>query len=293
MEFHSKVKNWKSGFLFTLVSFFIATNTFANPEISGVYGMDSLGQGSWLAIKIEIPENQALSGILFYNNDGEVIFPTLKVGTGFPDSPGFVGDFTTVAEGIQGVSSGWSEVHFSEPLGASLESLYLAVEFPPGQVLESRGTGGGPGFGYFLTNEGCPGWLSGEGEVWGKLHSDLSFAVEPVFVPYENGMAIKSADEEIFEPEVTEYFLNPTPNPFNPQTRFSFGLVKDGNVSIIVYDVRGRLVVNLHEGLLSAGRHHVQWLGCDASGRNIASGVYFVRMVGEGVNLSKKVLLVR
>lgn len=200
-----------------------------------------------------------------------------------------------VAENVQGVSSGWSELVFTEPIGASLDAVYLAFRFPPDQVLETRGSGGGPGFGYFDSSVGCQGWLSGDGEVWAKLHENYSFAAHPVFVPFEEGMAVKSfngEEVEIQNPVIENYFLT-SPNPFNPETNFSFGLVKDGVVSIDVYDLHGRNVVQLFSGQLGAGRHNIPWQGRDTAGRGVSSGVYFVRFVGEGFNFKQKILLVR
>lgn len=292
--------NKKSIFwIFVIVLIFttvlIIPEAVATIEIQGVYGMESSGDEAWLSVKIEVPENQALSRIIWYNNDENTVFPTIRVGTGFEDSPGLIEDFMVVAENVCGVSSGWSEIVFSEPIAASFGSLFLAFEFPSEEIIVSIGLNGGPGFGYLNTSDGCTGWLSGEGEVWARLNQDYSFAVQPIFVPYEEGMAVKSIGgelEEIPEP-VTENFLGASPNPFNPKTQFSFGLVESGQVRINIYDLQGRHVVQVQNGYLSAGRHNVQWLGRDSAGRGVSSGVYFVRLVGEGFEFKQKILLVR
>ncbi len=280
--------------IFVFALFFIMSEVQAY-EVQGIYGLVSDEEGGYFAVKIQIPENQALSGILWYNNDQEIVFPSVKVGTGYPHSPGLVEDFFIVAQGIQGENSAWSEVAFSEPIAASLGSLYLAIELPPLNNLTSTGFGGGAGIGYLNSNEGCPGWLSGEGEVWGRLHQDYSFAVQPIFVPQEEGMAIKSLGgegTEVPDPVIANY-LKAFPNPFNPVTHFSYGLTDPGSVTVDVYDVRGRHVVELVDGFFIAGRHSVEWYGLDSAGQRVSSGVYFAHLKAEGFELKQKVLLVK
>ncbi len=62
------------------------------------------------------------------------------------------------------------------------------------------------------------------------------------------------------------------PNPFNPTTEIRFDLPDAGNVSLVVYDVLGREVVELENGNREAGYHSVIWNASDQ-----ASGVYFAR----------------
>ncbi len=68
------------------------------------------------------------------------------------------------------------------------------------------------------------------------------------------------------------------PNPFNPATTIAFDVPRAGSVSVQVFDLRGRVVATLHEGRLEAGRHAVVWRGADHAGRQVATGVYFVRL---------------
>jgi hypothetical protein len=62
------------------------------------------------------------------------------------------------------------------------------------------------------------------------------------------------------------------PNPFNPATHIKFDLPVDGMVSLAVYDVLGRRIVDLVNEYRKAGFHSAMW---DAS--TYASGIYFAR----------------
>ncbi len=69
------------------------------------------------------------------------------------------------------------------------------------------------------------------------------------------------------------------PNPFNPATELRFELDTPGSVELNIYDTRGFLVRGLTSGRYAAGLHGVTWDGTDRAGRQVASGVYQVRLV--------------
>ncbi|MCP4547762.1 MAG: T9SS type A sorting domain-containing protein [bacterium] len=83
------------------------------------------------------------------------------------------------------------------------------------------------------------------------------------------------------------------PNPFNPHTTISFALPARGQLSLVIYDVRGRQTANLHNGILDAGWHEAVWQGLDDAGERAPSGVYFVRMETDNGSQSQKIVLLR
>ena len=69
------------------------------------------------------------------------------------------------------------------------------------------------------------------------------------------------------------FSLSSYPNPFNPSTTISFDLPIAGEVSLIIYDIRGREVRVLHTTHLQAGQHEVVW-----NAEGLASGLYFAKL---------------
>ncbi len=83
------------------------------------------------------------------------------------------------------------------------------------------------------------------------------------------------------------------PNPFNPKTTISFSLPAAGALRLDVFDVSGRRVTTLLDGMQPAGAHHVVWDGRDGSGASLSSGVYFYRLEAAGARIERKMLLLK
>jgi hypothetical protein len=78
------------------------------------------------------------------------------------------------------------------------------------------------------------------------------------------------------------------PNPFNPETVISYQLSAVSLVILKVYDIEGREVAELVNGIRIAGGHTVKW---DAS--NVVSGVYFYRLETGQFAETRKMILIR
>jgi hypothetical protein len=89
-------------------------------------------------------------------------------------------------------------------------------------------------------------------------------------------------------------FLAPNlPNPFTNVTRFRFGTVERGRVTLRVFDVQGRLVGDLIDDELPSGAHAITWDSRTTSGAAAASGIYFYRLTSPGFSKARKLVLVR
>jgi len=86
-----------------------------------------------------------------------------------------------------------------------------------------------------------------------------------------------------------------TPNPFNPLTVIRFSVRDTGPVRLNVYDVSGRLVRTLVNGVRvsQAAPYSVSWDGRDDNDVHVASGVYFYKLVTNGSTHTKKMVLVK
>lgn len=78
------------------------------------------------------------------------------------------------------------------------------------------------------------------------------------------------------------------PNPFNPETRFLYGLPLQSDVRIAVYDSKGRVVHELRQVRQSAGIHTFTW---SASGQ--PSGLYVVALTAGSFRQVRKCVLLR
>ncbi len=81
---------------------------------------------------------------------------------------------------------------------------------------------------------------------------------------------------------------NNYPNPFNPSTMISFNLPVQGMTKLTVFDITGREVQSLHNGMLNAGQHDFEFNAAD-----LASGPYFYRLESANFQEVKKMLLIK
>ena len=83
------------------------------------------------------------------------------------------------------------------------------------------------------------------------------------------------------------------PNPFNPTTTIRFDLPEHSQVQIVIYDVMGREVVRIVDEVRQVGYHQVIWDGRDGRGAQVASGIYFARLVTPKYSKVRKMLLLK
>jgi hypothetical protein len=78
------------------------------------------------------------------------------------------------------------------------------------------------------------------------------------------------------------------PNPFNPVTRISFDIPKQGFVSLKIFDVLGREVKTLVNEVKGPGNYMV-----DFNGSELSSGVYFYRLQSAEFTDTKRMLMIK
>ena len=99
-----------------------------------------------------------------------------------------------------------------------------------------------------------------------------------------NPNATVSVDEALTAPNFT--LLQNFPNPADDVTRVNYELTTAGRVNVAVYDITGKMVMNVDEGLLPAGTHRTV-LNVAA----LPAGVYqYTLTVGEN-QLTRKMVI--
>lgn len=78
------------------------------------------------------------------------------------------------------------------------------------------------------------------------------------------------------------------PNPFNSKTQIEYNLLKNLDVNLNVYDLKGNFVTNLASGFQIAGTHSVQWNASD-----VAAGIYLYRMESGQSQQVKRMLFLK
>jgi len=78
------------------------------------------------------------------------------------------------------------------------------------------------------------------------------------------------------------------PNPFNSVTTIKFGADRAEHVRLAVYDISGREVVCLFDGMPRRGYHRLSW-----QADTVPTGVYLLRLESPGRSDIAKVALVK
>ncbi len=283
------------------------TDADGNYEITGVWGgsirLSVVRDGyAPLAVTVEIADDEYLGGQDF------VLFPVSEVTySEQADLP--IPDYDPV-----GVTSVISVVEAGDLLGISVDidishnyigNLEVSLTSPAGTTVmlhDNSGSSADDILGNWpetLSVDG-PGLLEDfHGEDvqgdWTLRVADTNYAVWGTLNAWGVNLLVAqqvTAVEAGDLPLATRLVGN-FPNPFNPQTMVAFELPRSGHVRLDIHDVRGRLVRRLSDGGFAAGRHEVRWDGRGGDGRNLASGLYFVRLVAAGETQVHKMTLVR
>jgi hypothetical protein len=83
------------------------------------------------------------------------------------------------------------------------------------------------------------------------------------------------------------------PNPFGPSTSIRYGIPARSHVTIEIFDVAGRRIATLVNAIKRPGIYTEEWVGRDASGERVPSGIYFYKLTAGTRSITKKMILVR
>ena len=83
------------------------------------------------------------------------------------------------------------------------------------------------------------------------------------------------------------------PNPFNPNTAIAYTLRKKAMVNLEIYNLLGQRVKTLVREYQSPGSHRIFWDGMNDQDKTVASGIYFYRLMVDGVAQARKMVLMK
>ncbi len=146
----------------------------------------------------------------------------------------------------------------------------------PGEPDDDAGIGGGGDFVVIFRKTGQ--WLDTRGEI------PLAGAIAEV--PTPTGVDRRAVDESAGALELSAVALQ-------AEVRVRLGLPRETRVQLVVFDVRGRPVRTLHDGVLGAGNHDFRWDETDQAGHRVGSGLYFVSVRAEGIRRTARVAVAR
>ncbi len=114
---------------------------------------------------------------------------------------------------------------------------------------------------------------------------------------FRRGIAVLESLLNAIVPEKTALFPN-YPNPFNPETWIPYQLNEASEVTITIYDMRGRAVKRLDLGYQQAGLYRMRdraayWDGRNEVGEPVASGVYFVELRTKKYQQTRRIVLLK
>ncbi len=81
-------------------------------------------------------------------------------------------------------------------------------------------------------------------------------------------------------------------NPFSPGGKIRLSGLKRDNLSVSIYDLRGRKLGSIHEGGTSHGELNLHWDG-SVGGKKLDSGVYFLRVIQADKTLLKRFTIIK
>jgi photosystem II stability/assembly factor-like uncharacterized protein len=142
------------------------------------------------------------------------------------------------------------------------------------------------------------------GASWTQLSAGLTSDLVQALIVDADGYIYAGADgggvSRSFQPTVTSVDEGapgrPTtftlaqnyPNPFNPSTEINFSVARRSFVQLKVYNVTGEEVATLVYQELSPGNYRTTWIA-----GNVASGVYFYRLIADSFSETRKLVLIR
>lgn len=277
---------------YTEVGIYEVTLTVTNAEnlsSSETVTIEVLGNGTpYLGTPFQIPGtveaefyDEGGEGVAYHDNDG------MNWGVPFRSDEGVDIEASNDAGGgynIGWIEDGeWVEYTVSVPVGRMYQLTPVVASVPGGGRLHIEFNG------VDLTGEQSV-QVTGGWQFWEDMDIPpvwLNAGEQVMHVAFYGGqfnlnrIVITNADATDTElQQLPDQFVmhQNFPNPFNPSTRLSFGLPEDMVISLVIFDLQGRVVKTLQEGSQNAGWYQQEWNGLSDAGVQVPTGIYFAKL---------------
>ncbi|MFQ5906649.1 MAG: FlgD immunoglobulin-like domain containing protein, partial [bacterium] len=129
--------------------------------------------------------------------------------------------------------------------------------------------------------------------VSGELHNGTEFEGSDTLKVIEPPKSNRGTMVEGNRSTYTFQLCQNRPSPFLTSTRISYQIPQELQVTLTVYDVRGRLVRTLVTETQSAGLYQIEWQGEDDCGQPVPAGVYLCRLHAGPWSAARKTVFLR
>jgi flagellar hook assembly protein FlgD len=87
--------------------------------------------------------------------------------------------------------------------------------------------------------------------------------------------------------------INVIPNPVSDNSTISFDLPVSGFTTVKIFDIQGRIVGSLFNGIMEAGNHEFNWTGTTVNGTRLPQGDYMCVVAAYGRSWFAKIKLIK
>ena len=101
-----------------------------------------------------------------------------------------------------------------------------------------------------------------------------------------------NVDEKMVQPKFFNLYQN-FPNPFNSLTNIKYEVFNLGNVNLVIIDSKGVHIKSIVNKYHQIGKYLMEWDGRDDQGRNMASGIYFYKIILGGISHTEKMIYLK
>ncbi len=124
--------------------------------------------------------------------------------------------------------------------------------------------------------------------------TDDSLAQDALEFTIEVQLAVSSTpDDETLEEQIQDFGFDAVwPNPSRGPVQLDYSVPTDAAIRLAVYDIQGRQLDRLVDGMVEAGRHTSQWDGT-VDGQPAAAGVYLLRLEGPDKSFTKRIVITK